>query len=804
MAWSVSLEGRARLGRLGTMDTEIFVFGDRFEHRAIIHKLSPDESEQKTGFGPRYDCYSEKTGAPFVAKTINYAQTGKPTGPASDALKDAEPQLEIIDIYEYTFIGKTKAKDEDKTLRRASRYITDLQNKSTQPITLLPRDIGTCQASGQQRIGVFIDYDVDFHNSYLTEEKRDQWSGSAFCKLSTVVIAIGNGLKSKFAEDYDQLCKILLTDNDPLSPASNRAERTVILLKLKALQSAGIEITDSTTVEACVKQIKTQLIKPSEESSGYNVAIALLKLANHLIIIGDNGVFYLNNNDGYLQFMPNFKRTNNTTHVPNELAVYISSLLKYGFTSDKIGDAHAVNRSIRLAMLAYSHLFNVGIGPLKRDDPSKWSPFEAVAKIIEPSQVTHGVLKDIIENKEDKYDNYLFSSLYFKLDEENWKRTNVYEEHEPSTDDVFHRIIRLGVEKGLRAASTAIDAFGLPSARIDCPYAQFGKIKLVDDEEIEQYSNCRRIIMNYLNNKDWRKPLSIGVFGKPGIGKSFAVQQLVKMNQSDSDETPLVFNLAQFDSLDQLTECFHTIQSAVLSSQDRPPLIMFDEFDADFGRTPLGWLKYFLAPMQDGEFRGKSGTYKIGRAIFTFAGGTSEKFENFQTKGPRASEAKQPRGRPKPEVVAVPLEPRVKDVLAGESRPPLDGSLGSGAAAPSKTGSYVESQQSDSEKEEFLKSVKLPDFVSRLHGHLNLADLGEYKEGKLDHIKLLKRAMLIRTFLEQHHLKSIFSGDEKRPGRANIDGPVVKYFLARPSYHRLVMASLPPDSQIDHHGGSRN
>jgi hypothetical protein len=574
------------------------------------------------------------------------------------------------------------------------------------------------------------------------------------------------------------------------------------------LQSAGIEITDETSLEACVGQIREEFWKTEGKNKTLTVAQELSRISNHLIIVMDNGTFYLNKDLGHIQFMPNFKRAN-VTYVANELGIYIASFLKHGLANCKIGDAEAVNGSIRLAMLAYCQLFNTGIAADRdksKEKAKEWSPINVLSTILSTSQEEG--LKKIIENEDNKQDQYLFSSLKFeRTTTKTWKRTDCYEEElkqfQSGAGDgtVFHRIIRDGVENALRTKrSSNLGSAEVPIASIQCPYAEFGKIKLIDSDDIEQYSNCWRVIRSYLDNTNWQKPLSISVFGKPGIGKSFAVRELVKLNPNDRDEPPLVFNLAQFNSLDQLTECFHIIQSAVLDSRGRPPLIMFDEFDSDFAGT-LGWLKYFLAPMQDGEFRGKSGTYKIGRAIFAFAGGTSESFKDFQERRPKASEAKPSRPTEAPAT-------KLENTTGAEP---------SGAA--SKPELELEDEKLSAEIQELHRSAKLPDFVSRLHGHLNLTDLGE--GNNINHVNLLKRAMLIRTFLEQHHGKSIFSGDEKKLGAANIDSDVMNYFLKRSSYpfgtrsletiirgstsinNRLVMASLPPDAQIAHHGGSR-
>jgi hypothetical protein len=59
------------------------------------------------------------------------------------------------------------------------------------------------------------------------------------------------------------------------------------------------------------------------------------------------------------------------------------------------------------------------------------------------------------------------------------------------------------------------------------------------------------------------------------------------------------------------------------------PLVFWDEFDTPLDGEPLGWLRYFLAPMQDGAFRQGQVTHPIGRALFVFAGGTAASIAGF-------------------------------------------------------------------------------------------------------------------------------------------------------------------------------
>jgi hypothetical protein len=763
---------------------DFLVFGDQFSHTAIIPK--PTDTRPivpKIGFNKRYDSYFELTGAPFAEETIRHAISDRSDWSVRFcSLAEHNPSsthnslIGIVDIYGYCDRDQLDAK-KDKVLRRISRYCVDSKPPNESPST--SKDTPTLRSSVDHvslapRIGIFFDYNLDFHRLHIARSCQSAWSETASYKLDAAVIAVGDCLSAECIDDYIALRDVLLDRGKDVAPE----KQTIVIVRLKSLQSAGVTISEDTTIE---KVIEDTISHFGPEADPKRVPGKLKSLGEHLIIIMENVILYISGGSNFAsaQFMPNFHRSRADYFIPNELGVYVAAIARYAFQSGVVCDRDLIQKAIRLAAVGYSHLFNTGLASDrddlqkkgKTDEVDKWSPFRTLAQVLHPSRLKAGdepgIIRKIIENRDAKSDMYLFSSMVFSLDAKAWKRTDQYKDQVrrlAEGDSVFHRVVKNGINSAFRDEN--LEPSELPQATIKCPYARFGDIKLVDDQEIAEFSNCGRIIRDYLNNKEWRKPLSIGVFGKPGIGKSFAVRQLVSRHRGKGDDKPLVFNLAQFDSVDQLTECFHTIQSAALSSKERPPLIMFDEFDSDFG-TALGWLKYFLAPMQDGEFRGKTGTYKIGRAIFAFAGGTSYDFDGFRTR------------------------------LSSEKNRKKDNGM----------------------KEITPESVKLPDFVSRLNGHLSLKDLDEYREGlKGRHVTLVRRAILIRTFLEEHQ-KAIFAEAAEGLGIANVDNAYINYLLKMPSYpsgsrsletiirgstpinNQLVMASLPPSGQVRHHVG---
>ena len=165
------------------------------------------------------------------------------------------------------------------------------------------------------------------------------------------------------------------------------------------------------------------------------------------------------------------------------------------------------------------------------------------------------------------------------------------------------------------------------------PVAVFAKaLRTQDRREIENYRALYSLMRDYISQATPPRPLSIAVFGPPGAGKSFGVKMVAKALSQLGGPRPietLTFNLSQYESPQQLADAFHLVRDLVLKG--KTPLVFFDEFDSSLAGTRLGWLRYFLAPMQDAEFLDKGTPHPIGKAIFIFAGGTSATYAEFAT-----------------------------------------------------------------------------------------------------------------------------------------------------------------------------
>ena len=309
----------------------------------------------------------------------------------------------------------------------------------------------------------------------------------------------------------------------------------------------------------------------------------------------------------------------------------------------------------------------------------------------------------------------------------------ILKDHRPdSLELVAQYIVREGVENALNRV----------------PVGRFGKLIAVDRSEIEALRGISGLIHEYCDRRQ-QKPLSIAVFGPPGAGKSFAVSE-VAHSVRPGEIAVLSFNLSQFAGTEDLVHAFHQVRDKALSG--KIPLVFWDEFDATLQNQPLGWLRYFLAPMQDGEFREGEISHPIGRCVFVFAGGTSYSMEAFTT-------------------------------------------------------IFNEDQR---------KAVKLPDFVSRLKGFLDILGPNQQHGQDGDPYYIIRRAILLRSILERNAPQLFRNVAGKRI--ANIDQGVLRAFLLTREYKHgarsmeaivatsqlagktvFERSSLPSESQLNLH-----
>jgi hypothetical protein len=296
------------------------------------------------------------------------------------------------------------------------------------------------------------------------------------------------------------------------------------------------------------------------------------------------------------------------------------------------------------------------------------------------------------------------------------------------------------------------------------PALKLGDLFTVDRSEIESLRALDALIRDYEEAKVQKKPLSIGVFGPPGSGKSFGVKALAQgilgRKLPPGEKVPILeFNLSQFKDTDDLIGALHRVRDAVLKGIT--PVAFWDEFDSQHYK----WLQYLLAPMQDGAFQEGQVTHPIGKCIFVFAGGTSDTIDEFGVREP-----------PK-------LTPEERKKLSGDAR---------------------EDRQREEQDYLEFRRLKGPDFVSRLQGFLNV--LGVNPSSETDITYPIRRALILRGMLrlkEQAELKidpgllnALLSTTLYRHGARSLE-KIIGSLTSGSDGGRLYRAALPPDPALE-------
>lgn len=611
-----------------------------------------------------------------------------------------------------------------------------------------------CRPLGHADIAVIYEQDGQFIP--LLDGRLAAANPSPFDKPK-LIIAMATRINEEATRN---LCKMY---GEPPSP--------IVLVTAAGLREMGLNIIEYGSIEKTVRDVVGYITTSTGPLRGF------LDYCGHLIIgFEDADVIYIRHDSdrgliGSYYSCPNFDavaRANPESfgRTPGGMAVMVAAVTRQVYQAVGTSDLD-LGQSLRLAVAANTLQFCEGY---RRE-----SPFNSAEKAL--SWNTRRRLRGHMSvSGQPRRNECLVSALTFPATEavSHWSRLDAWRSdlHESDVEQKLREIVRYGAERAFRKHGSGNGkeiGQWWPAATITCPYHQVGTIKTVDPEKINGLLALGRLLRDYLDDRTSDRPLSLAVFGQPGTGKSTAARELFSSLQPSAGklEPPLTFNLAQFDKIDQLTEAFHRVQDRALSSK-LVPLVIFDEFDCNFGEQQLGWLKYFLAPMQDGEFTGRSGRYRVPRAVFVFVGGTSPSFEVF-SKG------------------------------------------------------AVEEQGS---KPEDLKRAKLTDFTSRLLGHLNMRDINPPEEpcessSQSRQIQWkVKRALTLRFLLEKHMKERIATtsiADDDDVVELDVAEPVIDAFLGAPRYvhgvrsleavvrmsraidGKLLVASFPAESLLDMH-----
>ena len=378
-----------------------------------------------------------------------------------------------------------------------------------------------------------------------------------------------------------------------------QAERLTVLTSVDELRKAGAQVGYPLSWESLTEEVIAAVR-----------AHALSRARRVIVIIGASGAVIVDRDgDDVLVFDPHSQEGDWGKRYPGVGAGYgrcLDAAVTLQLTSGgEDGLVGAVKRGLTAARAAHIAGFQVGGD---RDQPTSPFPLDAVAGAL--------------QRESDE-----FASIVYRPQKGGSILAQTYAD--TSMGDV--------------AAAAAVN--GVRCLPHGIPVETVGAWSSVDRTEIENLRSVRNILDEYVQQElrggHIRVPLPIAVFGPPGAGKTFAVRQMASV-LLPGRIARLEYDLSQLQSVDGLHAAFHEIRDVALRGD--LALVFWDEFDTSLNREPLGWLRQFLSPMAEGRFHDGGGFHPLGPAIFVFAGGTSESFDDFIAYGDERAEraAKKP------------------------------------------------------------------------------------------------------------------------------------------------------------------
>lgn len=452
------------------------------------------------------------------------------------------------------------------------------------------------------------------------------------------------------------------------------AEQTVLITTVDELRLTEVKISRELSWERTAQDVFWELV--------HNPCINALSHCAHVVVsFGTDGAILLSRQPNqtsrcFLFFDPRTIEGVWASAYPGGVIGY-TTCLTAGIVRQVIlnGDKPDMPRGILNGLTAMRNLHAEGYGD--RDKPLTEAPLAFPIQRVAASLTAEESPFAVVEVQD---------PLRFRTE-------SAGDDHKPLTSG-FWTILEDRYQDTLDQVAEQIVLTGPETALRSVPLGQFGNLLTVDRQEIESFRSIRSLVAEYCRQGKQKRPLSIAVFGAPGSGKSFGIVEVTNSLLPGQIEVR-EFNLSQYAETHELISALHQVRDIGLTG--KIPLVFWDEFDTSLDGVPLGWLRYFLAPMQDGRFQQGQISHPIGRAILVFAGGTATQMAEF----------------------------------------------GQGLSADA------------------FKAVKGPDFVSRLKGYVNVLGPNpiSVEDGSQagDPCFIIRRAILLRAIL-QRNAPDLFAG----------------------------------------------
>ncbi|WKX10533.1 hypothetical protein [Streptomyces sp. NL15-2K] len=399
-----------------------------------------------------------------------------------------------------------------------------------------------------------------------------------------------------------------------ISNSFGHEKRIIPIVTAASLREVGAAISRGLSWERSTQDVLAEL---NRATSSPHAALRTLAQYKRLVIsFGPAGAFLVDRTEGPSRHVLYFHRefTEGTWEKSNDggmfgytqaLAAAIArSLLKREMKLDRSGDGaglnEAVSEGVHLGLSAMHAIRELGFHS---------QPFGESESRRKPGRM--------------EFFNGCMSKKYKAKDQ--FESVRVPEPRLGSELPTWSILSRFTTADSLETKAVSVALQGRDKLK-GVPVAKFNKLITADLHEIEGLRIVQNLIREYIDDRTKTKPRSIAVFGRPGDGKSFAVREVVESLYPDR-KGGLTFNVSQFESVASLIAGLHQVRDRALEGE--APLVFWDEFDSNYDGTPLGWLPYFLSPMQDGTFQQGEIVHPVGRAIFVFAGGIFHRYADF-------------------------------------------------------------------------------------------------------------------------------------------------------------------------------